>query len=575
LLTITNRPIGHRLNSQDVSASVIDDGQGDALVYTTSAHGLVDGDYIYIESNIDAYNGYKYVDSIAYDSFKIKDSEGGDYVLFQQDADISYRASVLTHGVQCVHLPIVYEMQSDLWPINQAEEEYIPNTIDSFENKNGYVQLNLDRALSGATALNFIELVGAGDLAGPYQILEVVQPWAIVISLAYDAGLSFTGYQVVNYYNNYNANVEVWAGLDPAHRWAAKKPYELAATLKFIPDAEGKMKFSINDILKGYIETRNNLTLDTLPNNLDFHVSFYIKFFESYDLSDGETIETEEGDVTTDTFEGMAVNAMLPFKSLNSGHLSEYVNQDTSLARWLTLFDRPLAIVDRFFDISFINQFDEITIIILRNGELFQTIVNPGSGVIRVMFIPEAGFTEYCLQAKTLPFTQNSVPPLSEFTQQDGTGDPWTLGAIPNYSASGDNLSDVLRAPYPFVAGLSYEFNYDFDVTLTGAQAGDTIRIGSGRGLEDGVDIPIPSSGNYAGTVIITPTINRQNIGIQVTGTPSSINVDVNVLTSEPIEFPGFDITEVICIDITQECEGTFVNDRLRLTEPGQFRELE
>lgn len=566
-LTITRKPIGHKLNTTDIDAQIIDDGQDNALVYTTSAHGLSDGDYVYIESDLEAYNGFKYVDSIQYDSFKIKESENGDYVPYEQDADISYRTSVLNHGWQCVHLPIVYELESDLWPNNVAEEAYTPNVIDSFQNSNGYVQLNLDRAITGVTALNYVELVGDGDLSGPYQIIEVVHPWAIVINLAYDSTYVFSGYQVVNYYNNYCANVEVWAGLSTPNRWYEKKPFELAATLKFIPDSTGKCLFSVHEIIKGYIETRNNLLLNTLPNNVDFHVGFYIKYYESYDLSDGDTISTETGDVTTDSFIGRAVNAMLPFKTLSSGHLSDYVNEDTYLARWLTLFDRPIAVVDRFFDICFLNQYDGVDILILRNGELFQTISNPGSGVIRVMFIPESGFTEYCLQALTGEST--ILVSLSGFTNLAGSGDVnWTLGANPSVtvdSSISPESSNYLISEYNFITGAEYTIS----VNLTQSGLG-TFRIAIFDENDNFIDQDsFIVAGNSTESYTFTATEETAKFGFKISGT-TDLSLSNLQLVSSQIE-----ITERICIDIIEECSGTFVNDELRLTEGNQYRELE
>lgn len=565
-LTITKQPIGHKLNNTDVDALVIDDGQGNALVYTTSAHGLSDGDYVYIESDLEAYNGFKYVDSIQYDSFKIKDSANGDYAAYQQDADITYRTSVLNHGWQCVHLPIVYEIESDLWPNNVDEEAYTPNVIDSFENQNGYVQLNLDRAITGATALNYIELVGDGDLAGPYQIISVEHAWALVIDLAYDSTYDFSGYQVVDYYNNYNINVEVWAGLQTTNRWYAKKPFELAATLKFIPDSEGKAFFSIHEILRGYIETRNNLLLNTLPNNLDFHVAFYIKCYESYDQSDGELISTTTGSVTTDTFEGRAVNSMLPFKTLYSGHMSDYLNEGSELARWLTVFDRPMAVVDRFFDISFLNQYDGLDILILRNGEAFQTITNPGSGVIRVMFIPETGFSEYCLQAYISGSDQMS---LAGFVSDGGTGEAWTTGVNPavnlNFPVT-DNSTEVLYADYTFIEGATYTITVFTTVAGSGNLA---IRV-----MDDSLNVLDSGTSSLVGggnkSFSFTSPAGATKIGFRATGTSLSLS-----LSNLTIDVENTAITEQICIDIIEECYGTFVNDELRSLENTRLREVD
>lgn len=580
-IQLIRRPIGHKISPTSVSGTVVDNGAGDAVVYVPGGHSLSDGDYVYIESNLDSYNGFKYVDATAYDYFKIKNSENGDFIEYVQDAEATIYISLLNHGWQCVHLPIVYELESDIYPNNIAEEEYTPNTVVSFEDFNGNVKLNLSTAIANLEELNYIELVGTGDLAGSYQILSVEQPWSIVINLAYDAGLSFSGYQVVNFYNNYNINVEVWAGLQSTHRWESRKPYELAATLKFIPDSEGKVMFSVHEILKGYIETRNNLTLDTLPNNLDFHVGFYIKYYESYDLSDGETIATESGEVTTDTFEGHAINAMLPFKSFNSGHLSEYVDAGDSLARWLTLFDRPIAVVDRFFDISFLNQYDGADVLILRNGELFQTITTPGSGVIRVMFIPESGYTEYCLQALLGDRIEERIVGGDVFdmtTFQNGPGNAWTLGATPEYSNS--DGSALLYVSYPVLNGNSITINYNVDVQFLSSSFNLTFTLtNSSSSLQDVQSVAISSVGQKMGSVVLTATADRALFAIFLSGPGVAKTVVIEeisegVPSTIEVVIPGFELTERICIDIVEECGTTFVNDDLRITDGDQLRRI-
>ena len=74
MITVISRPIGHKLTEQELDG-VVTDQSGEALVTTEFAHGLVDGDYIYIQSNIESYNGFKYVDQTAYNTFLISNSK--------------------------------------------------------------------------------------------------------------------------------------------------------------------------------------------------------------------------------------------------------------------------------------------------------------------------------------------------------------------------------------------------------------------------------------------------------------------------------------------------------------------
>lgn len=565
-VTVISRPIGHKLSTTEIDAVIYDNG-GDAVVYVPGGHTLSDGDYVYIESNFDAYNGFKYVDSIAYDQFKIRESEGGAYVPFKQTADILLFVSELDHGFQCVHLPIVYELYSDIFPINTIEESYTNRIVSFVTDSNGYTAIQASTNFIGISTLDYIELIGTGDLAGIYQVIELVDPDEIIINLAYDAANDFSGYEIRKYYNNYFVTVNVYGGLDVAHRWYDEKPSALLATLKFIPDSDGKIKFSISEILKGDIETRNNLTLDTLPNNLDFYTQFYITYSESYDTSDGVDITVFTSEVTEDSFNGHALNSILPFKSLNHGHMSDYIASDTP-ARWLHTQDRPIAIVGYFFDISFINQYEdadiEVTVFKSLNDVVSETeiieISRPGQGVIRVPLEIESGFDQYCVQA-VAKFSAASFPALSEYANIAGAGIDWTTGPAPTVTLAISQTSDPLRVTYVLPSG-SYSFSISASIVL----ASLTVYFRSGT--------TVIAQSSSTGTFNVTLSSDIDNI--QFIASRGAFVGSDDVTINSFILLPPDDITltEQICIDVVDDCN-TFVNDNLRLTEGGQFRELE
>jgi hypothetical protein len=574
-LSLISRPIGNKLSTTQVEGTIYDNGAGDAVVYVPGGHSLSDGDYVYIDSDSESYAGFKYVDATSYDYFKIKDSEGGEFIPFFTEQEIVLYPSILTHGWQAVHNPIVYELQSDIYPINQAEEEYNPNTVDSFANYGGNTQLNLDNALSDPTALTYIELVGEGELAGVYQIITALQPWSVVIDLAYDATNDFTGYTVVKYYNNYHITVEVWAGLESGHRWEALKPFELAAELKLIPDSTGKAKFSIHEILRGYVTTRNNLTLDTLPNNLDFHTAFYIKYYESYDTSTGTVISTFDGETTDDSenFIGHAVNASMPFKSQNESFLSDYIGSVDLPARWLTMFDRPVAVIGYFFDLSLIfpQMGTDIDVVIEKSFEGVTTetetltIENTGNGIIRVPFTPETGFDQYCLKAYAAAGTQSVS--LTSWVNAPGSNEDWTLGATPSVTVAfplPPQSSNVIYGSYSFMAGVEYTVELDYSAGI----GNSTIRI-----LNDSLTTLFSESQSLliggTASITFTATSATTKIGFSVTGNGTITLSNLRVTTT------SYQVTEQICIDIIEECGSTYTNDNLRITESTILRRIE
>lgn len=586
-LSLIKRPIGHKI-AVTAHQGTAYDLAGDVGIYTGTSHGLSDGDYIYIDSNIDAYNGFRYVDSIAYDSFKIRESENGDYIQFKQAVEVTFYISVLNHYWQCVHLPIVYELESDISPNNIGEESYNPNTVVSFVNNAGYVQLNLAQALSDPEELTKIELVG-GTMAGVYQILTVLTPWSVVIDLVYSASYSFTGSVVVKYYDNYAINVNVYAGFESGHPWESVKPFELAATLKFIPDEDNRVKFSIAELLKGYIETRNKLDLDTLPNNTDFMVSFYIEYFETYDQSDGTTVSTFTSEVTTDDVIGYAVNAMLEFKNMNSGHLSDYVATENYPAPWLNLFDTPIIIIGQFFDISFINPLDaDITITnfksvggIVTDTEI-TTITNPGKGILRIPLTGESGYDQYCIQASAGE-SSIDLPALSSGVNIAGPDTDWITGVNPSVQLSapgaGIRSSDIWANEYSFVAGNSYDFSFSINYSFNSNVSAEIkfVLLDASNNILDTITSPdlSGSAGIYTGPVSFTAPSGAVKYGFYVISSSISgftDDVDIDLISAT---LPAQVITEQLCITVLEECDNTLLSDDLRLTEGDDLRALE
>lgn len=598
MVIVISRPIGHKLGTTEIDAE-ISDYAGDAVVYVPGGHSLSDGDYIFIESNFDSYKGFKYVDSIAYDHFKLRESEGGDYVPYKQDADITFYISELDHGFQSVHLPIVYELESDLYPNNTIEESYTNRVVSFAADSNGYTGIQASTDFLNISDLDYIEFIGDGPLAGVYQILEVVDNDEIIIDLAWDADNVFSGYELRKYYNNYFITVDVYGGLESSHRWAADKPFELLATLKLIPDSNNRVKFSINEILKGQITTRNNLTLDQLPNNLDFYTQFYIEYAEVYDVSDGVDITSVAQDSVDDSvnFIGDAINSKYEFKSLNQSFASEYVDSENVLARWLTTQDRPIAVVGYFFDLSFINQYEgnDIKIIIFKSylGVVSETetltLENPGTGIIRVPIEIDENFDLYCVYAgkyissAVLNITLPSLTLWSSVNITPGTT-AWTTGASPSVvlAAATNDVSDVLITPYAFIPGAYYEITFviSSSASWTGSEVYLRVYTSANTSL-GGTSITsiVDPSGNKTFTLILlSAPATAVKLGVTIKRTSSASGSStysiVSVAGTITQEEETVQITEQICIDIVSDCN-TFTNDDLRLTEGGVFRELE
>ena len=396
-VTVLERPEGHVLSSTAntaLTSSVY--GTTDAL-FGKTAHGLMDGDYIYVTSDIEDYNGFWYVDVISANTFRLQQYSGSDYVQYIQNATITYYSSIYSHGWSAAHLPITYRLSSDLYPTNTVDTV---RNVTSQVNTDGYTSINLSGSLGVIHSYDYIYLTTPNDdLTGVYQIIEWVSNTSIIINLAYSSSNVLTSATAQKYYNNYNILVRVYVGIHPGHDWEAKKPYELAATLELTPDENGEVFFSVNELAKSYLETRNNPILGTLPNNTDFWNNFYIEYSESYDDSDGYALGTYTAPFISDSdnFEGYGVNADLEFKNTHSGFMSEYIMRDGS-GKFLTNFSRPTLFNIVYQDISFIKESNKDYTVYKQyylNGQLGileSVVVSGDEGVYRLPLVANCAY---------------------------------------------------------------------------------------------------------------------------------------------------------------------------------------
>lgn len=598
MVSVVKTPQGHKIIDQSVQATVIDDSDDALIVYPY--HALTTGDYIYIDSDIDEYNGFWYVSVIDYQSFKISEHSDADFAEFYQEIDIDYYQTQ-PHDWSSIFLPIVYKATNNRWPTNGVDPL---RTISSASDDNGFTELVLSGTILATTPqpLDFVKISGMANeaLNNVWQIAEVITSSNIVINLPYDVDNSFSGGTIQYYYNNYQVRVKVFAGLDPSHPWADKKPYEEMAELSFTPDENNEVMFSVSDYIKSKVAIKNNLTLFSLPLNLDAFTGFYISTGESYDYSDGYAIYTTEPEFTEDTFEGYAIAGKLPFKNVYSGDYADYVYTSGSPARWLTNMPRLLAVEDKYFDISFIkNVIGTFNLIIDKyvSDYLTQTIVIPysdqGIGVYRLPIEADSNYDSFCVRVRTDAHEEeHEVTTVTEFdlslwlNNDDGLGEPWVTG-IPNpyVIIPGSGITDELYYPFVSVAGQTYTYSYRF--TVANSDAGTKtaqLLFWDASFLTTGFSfIDVPGDGTYEGSVNIVPTDNGIYIGFKCSSiilewdvTLESVSASSTV--TETVEVEGATITEEICMDIVESCEisGGFTPDEdRRLLEDGDYRLLE
>lgn len=579
-VSILQRPTGFALGNQIVLGVQNLSGKADFYKSDVSNHGLTTGANIYIHSPVEDYNGFWVVDVVDSNEFRIERYSGAGTQNFIRNVDPTegayYAGAELAHKWSCVHLPIVYKLSNTLWPTNSADTV---RDITNLTNSNGYCAVTAAgdiKATGSAQVLDFVKITGCTNTAynGVWQIVAYTSDTQFTIDLPYSAGVDTdltNNASVQFYYNNYVVKVQVWGGLNVGHEWYGQKPYQLLTTLNLIPDDSNIVKFSVADILKKQIEMENNLLLGTLPNNLDAFTLFFIKYGEEYDDSTtiyiGRTAVSYTSDQTN--FEGRAVNAMLPFKGIHSGALSEYVFNNLVPANFMTSFEVPSLFSGKYFDLSFL--WDGVTDVFFKiqkylNGVLQTTSLEDGidsyyTGVYR----GEVSYSGTCTDYDRFDITAYKATGLPAPSAWIDIAPTWTTKTATQFT-----MTDLVFPPGPAqsytplntVSGDRVKINFSY--TLAGTLNG-TISIflnltdSATNATSNIVQTQVPvGSGATEVTLVATGTGTRLQILAGISGGESSSGtVNPLTITMENVIYAALSstaISETKQIEINCDC---------------------
>ena len=185
-----------------------------------------------------------------------------------------------------INLPIQYKFNSDLFPVNSVDTIY---SIISYTNENGLLRVQIS-----GSALNI--LPGETIKISNSSIETYNGIWKIKTKNAdddYTLGLSFNGAGIgesfQKYYNNYFAEVKVYAGLPSFHPDFADKPEMEVGTLRVTPDINNQIVASFSGIIADNINFEK-----LLQSGIDINqfTGFYVEFREGYDENISGSIET-------------------------------------------------------------------------------------------------------------------------------------------------------------------------------------------------------------------------------------------------------------------------------------------
>lgn len=533
MVTVVKTPQGHKIIDQAIPATIIDSG---GAAVEMPSHSLSNGDYVYITSDIEDYNGFVAVNVIDVDSFNISEYYGGTLIPFYQEAEIEYYQTQ-EHVWNAIFLPIVYKLNTTKWPNNSVSTI---RSVTSFASDNGYTQLSLSGDLS-VSRLLYVKIEGS-DVDGVYQVIE---NGPLVINLPYDATNDLVGASVQFAYSSYQIKVKIFAGLS-THPYDEYKPKVEVAELSLTPDSNNEVMLSVSDYIKGKVNIRNNTLLFSLPLNLDFFTGFHIMTAESYDTSDGYSIGTFKSTYVQDSFEGYAVAGKLPFKNVYSGDYADYIQTSGSPAKWLTLASRLLAVDGKFFDVSFIKAIEgsfELTIKKYVADYLMatevQTFEDKGVGVYRIPVEADANYNSFCIQAATNPVTPVVVVLQQLEDWEDGIGPypgnwTYTSPSDPHTSINGDGGEEGFTwSQTAFEGGTDYLFSVVIQIDETFNPLTDIIltwAICDAAGNElDSVSFNYTTQGFHFEKFNLTPSGDGLYFGLRITNNTPSFTRTVTI----------------------------------------------
>lgn len=495
-VSILKTPTGHTLNLNVVGSAVVVQDGIDALFYDY-LHSLVEGSYVYIFKGPKEYLGFWYVDRIDSVSFKLKEYATGTPLPFYTDGIVvEFYFSNSVSAWVAVEQPIVYKLSNNKYPTNSVETS---RTVSSFADEVS-VELTLSGAIkSGLQVLDTIRIEGATDdrVNGVYKVLSVTSDSVFVIDLPYDAGYSFSGAVVSFMYNNYHIVVRVYAGLPNTHKWRSLKPSTLITELRFIPEQDNAVEFSINNIIKSTLSTINNVLSISMPNDVAMWSEFYIEVAEAYDFSDGSEVTTFISSFTAESTREYAVNASMPFKDMFVGNMAAYATPDatrkflTNLGT-LVLFGGCADDDDCYQDISVILDRDDLLYTLrktfYKNNVEQQTVDVPiqqyDKGLYRVQVNNNVS-CEFDKMTVKIIATTILIPSLSQWYNVAALGSNWTLGSTPTRTFTGFQI-DHIGFDMPFFANTTYVFkvrlSHDLNIqaTVSFYRANNTVLSQSG-----------------------------------------------------------------------------------------------
>lgn len=241
----------------------------------------------------------------------------------------------VTSTWNAVNLPIQYKLNSDLFPTNSVDSNEV---ITSFDNNGGFLQVTATNPITNVLEGEYVRISGADvdSYNTQWKVKEVVSTTIFVLYASYDSNL--TAGNIQKYYNNYFAEVKVYAGLPTYHADYLTNPIVEVGTLRVIPNIDNDIIASFSGIVKADIVFNNQLS-DGIE--LDSFTGFYIQWREGWDESASGIVETVYTSFEIDEVSGCGVDLITNGDFATD--LSGWTQQDATIPSQAFVWNAGLA----------------------------------------------------------------------------------------------------------------------------------------------------------------------------------------------------------------------------------------
>jgi len=191
---------------------------------------------------------------------------------------------------KCAWLPIIWKMQSDLFPVNSVDAALSISSVA--DNGEGLAEFttSANHLLARFDWVNVTSSTVAG-YEGIGQIIEVSGATAFTLNIEFSATATGTA---VKYYNNYHAIIEVYGGLPSGHEFEALDPSSLTTSVKIFFDSDNRAVVDLKRIAQTLINNIFDNNIPSWPNVLNFWDQTEILLKESFDSVSGVTVVNTE-----------------------------------------------------------------------------------------------------------------------------------------------------------------------------------------------------------------------------------------------------------------------------------------